>query len=112
MNRTIAREAVALKNERLAELYRLMALGACRHGHFDHGYDMEQACMACEYGEEGYSTPEQIAYQYAKSHLEYVRRTRLGEKLAILAKVHGENPAVFASYVIWTINNYQDGVEF
>jgi hypothetical protein len=71
---SIARQAIAIKNSALAELLADIAEGACVHGNFDHGYDMEQACLACEFGEGESDTVGEVAYLRAKRFLIEERR--------------------------------------
>lgn len=106
LNAKIAQMAIARKNSVVAEVYANIAEGACPHGNFDRGYDMEQACWACEMGDS--LTPEQMGYQAARAVISAARQITLGQYLLNCAEVYGDNPELFARYAIQAVHIHLD----
>lgn len=76
----LKQQAIDLKNTLVAVIYERMADGACVHGNFDRGYDMEQSCHGCEGN--NYATPEQQGYVYALQFLKVEKAKRILERVA------------------------------
>lgn len=102
----IAREAIAIKNSTIAYLRERMEQGACCHGKFTAGYDMENACWTCE--GEGWHSLEQQGYDAALAHITYKRQEALGEFLMRLAE-YDQDPVSVARHAIYAIKLYKEG---